>query len=238
VQLFKIVIAFLSVGGASYALFRVEKAPTWLKFTSVILALVAMIYALAELPRVFDALLETSKKIGALLPHPIRSPGDVTPPPAPLPSPMAPTVTPPALPSPPVSPPAPPPLSLSPPGKQTEAMPAPQAPPGSKSDAAPDFDPPDDTPVESNSNLKIYEGVTFKLAGGRTYYLDAPLGYTVGYYVSEGSLDVYRDGKLRYECYESGFKTFARVSRFSVISCTPTAVLKVVYIRAGNEIRR
>ena len=48
-------IASLSVGGASYALFRVEKAPTWLKFTSVMSALVAMIYALAELPGVFDA---------------------------------------------------------------------------------------------------------------------------------------------------------------------------------------
>ena len=67
--LFKIAVAFLSVGGAGYALIKINEFPFWLKAVCVMTATAALIAALPELPKGFDAVHETWNKIDALLPH-------------------------------------------------------------------------------------------------------------------------------------------------------------------------
>ena len=49
--------------------------------------------------------------------------------------------------------------------------------------------------IESNTQLNIFEGAAYKLAADKIYFLQAPLGYTVGYRIEDGSLILYRDGR-------------------------------------------
>jgi hypothetical protein len=67
--LFKVVFAFLSVGGASYALIKAEKVPAWVKASVSLMSLTALIVAFTELPQAVDGLREGSRKIAELMPQ-------------------------------------------------------------------------------------------------------------------------------------------------------------------------
>jgi hypothetical protein len=67
-QFFKVVFAFLSVGGATYAFIKLNETPAWLKAVSILMAVAAIIIALPDLPRGIDALKESGQKLGKLLP--------------------------------------------------------------------------------------------------------------------------------------------------------------------------
>jgi hypothetical protein len=73
-QFFKVVFAFLSVGGATYAFIKLNETPPWLKLVSIVMAVAALIVALPELPRGIDAIQESTKKIAQMLPSLPRIP--------------------------------------------------------------------------------------------------------------------------------------------------------------------
>ena|ERR1043166_9272603 len=66
--LLKIGFAVFSIGGASYALYRAEESPLWVKLTCVTMAVAALIIALSELPKELDALADVGKRIDRMLP--------------------------------------------------------------------------------------------------------------------------------------------------------------------------
>ncbi len=65
--LFKFSLAFLSIGGASYALFKAEQAPLWVKFVAILMAIAMMVAALTDLPRAVDGVVQASLKVRSLL---------------------------------------------------------------------------------------------------------------------------------------------------------------------------
>ncbi len=69
-HLVKIVFSFLAVGGAAYALIRLDAAPAWLKAVSLTMAFAALIIALPHLPQAIDALGDSGRKIAELFPSP------------------------------------------------------------------------------------------------------------------------------------------------------------------------
>src|SRR4051812_28329192 len=69
-MLFKAVFAFLSVGGATYTFLHLNKAPAWLKFATVTMAVAALLLALPELPKGIDGIAESARKIAAMFPAP------------------------------------------------------------------------------------------------------------------------------------------------------------------------
>jgi hypothetical protein len=73
-QFFKVVFAFLSVGGATYAFIKLNETPPWLKLVSIVMAVAALIVALPELPRGIDAVQESIGKIAQMLPSLPRIP--------------------------------------------------------------------------------------------------------------------------------------------------------------------
>jgi hypothetical protein len=249
-SLFKFVLAFFSVGmgGVTFTLIKMNKAPLWLKVVSLMMATATLIFALPELPRGFDAVRETWGKIDELLSRrsarvptasppslsasdpPIRSSPTVEPANSAT---IAPTyggsakttaeheinaVTP--VPSPAdVKPLTPDDVRASTPAQSAESL----------------FPQEQELQVERNTHLFVNAGAKYKLAAGKAYFLEAPLGYTVGYLVDDGTVTLYRDGEGRRFCIEGPFKTFARISKYSVVACSPTVILQVVYVRPGDE---
>lgn len=214
-SLLKIVFALLSIGsvGASYALFRIERAPFSLRASAVVLALAtvalataAIITALPELPRGVDGIRLAFQKISEALPKQSGATPAVA-----EPTPLPPTELP----------------NDKGPPLITEKRAAPAT-----IEALPDPTP-SRAPMVSEETLQITEGATFELKENTTYHLNAPLGHTVRYRLTEGEVILLRDGEVK-RVYSHGFKTFARVSKFSVIPSTSTASISIVAIDPGN----
>jgi hypothetical protein len=218
----KFIFAFLSIGGAGYALIKVNETPFWLKAVIVMTAIAAFIVALPDLPRGFDAARETWNKIEPYLPHRSTPPTTTPTPTVPSPSDRDLPAVPPTVDKPLSSTPQTPSISTPPDVQPLGPSALPREP---------------ELQIQKNTQLSIFEGATYKLAAEKTYVLQAPLGYTVAYYIEDGSLTLYRDGKTnRRGCRDRFFKTFARISQYSVVPCTPTVVLRVSYVRLGDEI--
>jgi hypothetical protein len=201
-QLFKIIFSFIALGGAgagaTYAIIRLNKAPIWLMIVSLMLGSATLIYALLELPHVVDAVdLAYDKGEGFFRRHFQPSISSKLEPPLPAAT---------------ASPIAEPPDNI-PSGQPLPTPQITQAPslfPSGQQSALPDTP---DTQTEA-VHLAVHEGAAFQLILGKTYILDAPLGYTVGYRSDEGTVSLYRDGReLRIAC-TSSFKTFARRSKY------------------------
>lgn len=62
-QLIKLSLSFLAVGGATYAVFKVKEAPAWLVAAILAMAAATLITALPELPRAVDAVIRAGEKI-------------------------------------------------------------------------------------------------------------------------------------------------------------------------------
>jgi hypothetical protein len=71
---FKFAVSFLAVGGATYALIKINEAPPWLIAATLAMAIAALITSLPYLPQAIDAIESAAKKIAAMVP--------ATPPPA------------------------------------------------------------------------------------------------------------------------------------------------------------
>lgn len=67
---FKVTIAFISLGGATFALLAMDRAPGWVKFVSVALAISTLIVALPDLPRAIDAIKEAFDKLPTIKERP------------------------------------------------------------------------------------------------------------------------------------------------------------------------
>jgi hypothetical protein len=96
-QFFKFVVAFLSVGGTSYALFGAREIPNWLKIVIVTLTIVTVVAFLPDLPKAIEGIREAGRLISKLLPdlhrpEPLRR-SEPTPAPAPAATPPAPVIT-------------------------------------------------------------------------------------------------------------------------------------------------
>jgi len=65
-HLVKFTIAFLAVGGTTYALFKLNDAPGWLKAISVLMALAAILAVLPELPRGVEALRQSGRLVSEI----------------------------------------------------------------------------------------------------------------------------------------------------------------------------
>jgi len=62
-QLFKFTLSFLAIGGASYALIKLNEAPAWLIAATLAMAGAALITSLPELPRAIAAVQQTMKTL-------------------------------------------------------------------------------------------------------------------------------------------------------------------------------
>jgi hypothetical protein len=260
-QLLKIIITFISLGGigagTTYALFKLSKPPGWAAFGIVVATVMAatalLIFALLDLPKAVESVDIAFDKAEEIF----RRRFPTSPKPEPTVTPSLPAIAPPLPyegPRPTTSntnvPPLPPRASAAeraidaavprPSQVETKTLtpedvlkpPPPAFHP--QASAEPEASP-SELQVETNPHLPVYEGAIYKLASGKTYFLDAPLGFTVGYRADEGAFNLYRDGEFRINC-SIAFRTYARVSKYSVTACSPTAVLRVAYVRPGDEI--
>jgi hypothetical protein len=258
-QLLKIIVTFVSLGGigagTTYALFKLSKPPFWVTFGLVVATVMTagamLIFALLDLPKAVDSIDLAFDKAAEIFKRRLSPPVSSRPELPVTPSPTnEPQRSPPATST--IIPPSnsnenagdraidaavprPAPIELKP-LNPDDVKSQPQAPPSASQSSSPPGSllPPSELQIETNTHLTVYEGAVYRLASGRTYFLEAPLGYTVGYRADEGSVTVFRDGKERIYC-SIGFWTFARVSKYSVIACTETAVIRVAYVRMGKQ---
>jgi hypothetical protein len=75
---FKLALSFLAIGGATYALIKIEKAPAWLVAASILMALATLITALPQLPGAIDGLVNAIKKLDEMI-RPQRPEGEYEP---------------------------------------------------------------------------------------------------------------------------------------------------------------
>jgi hypothetical protein len=97
VYLLKVGFAFISVGGATYSLIKLNELPGWFRAVAIMMAVAALVVAIPELPRVIEALQETGSKIQEIFfAHPdVRNPAPT--PSVPSPSSSPPTPLPPPV---------------------------------------------------------------------------------------------------------------------------------------------
>jgi hypothetical protein len=76
-HVFKFIVSFLAVGGATYALIKINEMPPWLIAVTIAMAIAALITALPHLPEAIVALENVGRKIAAA--RPAVAPGQAPP---------------------------------------------------------------------------------------------------------------------------------------------------------------